>query len=266
MTTENKAPVLGFIGTGTINAALVRAFCRSQAPECPIIVSPRSADKAAALAREFPGRVRVASSMQEVADRSNIIFVAVLPQAAEETYQSLSFPQQAHIVDLIPRVTEEQIRAWTGCRGEVSHIIPLSFVADLKGPVVLYPASSSLRPLLEYISQVVALDDRRQVAAGQILTSFQAPYFTLLEALVDWGVEQGFDPEDAAVLVTAIFRAQSEQVSQGGRQRLHELANEFTPGGYNWRAKNHIGENGGFSLWAEAAELLMDSLTAVLGK
>ena len=264
--TERDLPTLGFIGTGTINSALVRAFCRASGPARPIVVSPRSAERAAALQKEFPERVRIAASMQEVADAADCIFVAVLPQAVEEVYRSLRFDDGRHIVDLTPSVTEAQIRGWTGFAGEISHIIPLSFVADLRGPVVLYPPDSSIRGLMEEISDPVLLEDRMQVAAGQILTSFQAPYFTLLEAMVDWAVAQGFDPETATAYVTGIFKAQSDQVNGVSRQRLHELAGEFTPGGYNWRAKNHIGGHGGFDLWPEAAQQLMELLTSVLGK
>ena len=240
-TTERDLPTLGFIGTGTINSALVRAFCRSDGPARPIVVSPRSAERAAALKQEFPLRVRVAASMQEVADAADCVFVAVLPQAVEEVYRSL------HIDD-------------------TKHIIPLSFVADLRGPVVLYPSQSSIRSMLEEISDPVLLDDRLQVAAAQVLTCFQAPYFTLLEALVDWAEEQGFDPETATSCVTGIFKAQSEQVNGVSRERLHELAGEFTPGGYNWRSREHIGENGGYALWTDSARQLMELLTSVLGK
>lgn len=264
--TERDLPTLGFIGTGTINSALVRAFCRSDGPAHPIVVSPRSAERAAALKQEFPSRVRVAASMQEVADAADCIFVAVLPKAVEEVYRSLHIDDTKHIIDLIPNVTEDQIRDWTGFKGEISHIIPLSFVADLRGPVVLYPSRSSIRSLLEEISDPVLLDDRLQVAAAQVLTCFQAPYFTLLEALVDWAEEQGFDPETATSCVTGIFKAQSEQVNGVSREHLHELAGEFTPGGYNWRSREHIGENGGYVLWTDSARQLMELLTSVLGK
>ena len=69
--TERDLPTLGFIGTGTINSALVRAVCRSDGPAHPIVVSPRSAERAAALKQEVPSRVRVAASMQEVADAAD---------------------------------------------------------------------------------------------------------------------------------------------------------------------------------------------------
>ena len=266
MANKQDLPVLGFLGTGTINSALVRAFCRSEGQKLPIVVSPRSAERAAALKAEFPEQVSVAGSMQEVVDRSDIVFMAVLPKAAEEVYKSLTFPAEMHIVDLIPRVTEDQVREWTGVMGEIDHIIPLAFVADVPGPIIMYPASPSLRPLLEQIGQVVALSDRRQVAAAQILTCFEAPFFTLLDRFVDWGVGQGMDQEAVCSFVTSMFRAMSDQVSRNDRARLRELADEFTPGGYNWRSKESIDRGGGFDLWLDMADELMAELSSGLGK
>lgn len=264
MSNTEKLPVLGFIGTGTINAALVRAFCRAEGPAFPIVVSPRNAEKAAALQREFPERVRVAASMQQVADEADHVFVAVLPQAARQVYSSLRFRPDASIIDLHPMISIEQVRAWTGVRGEVAHIIPLAFVADVWGPLVLYPGDAAIRPLLESVSQVVVTDGTDQTGAGQIITSLEAPFFTLMDRLVDWSAEYGWSREAACSYVTAFFRAMCDQVAAGGPARLHELADEFTPGGYNWRVKCHLEENHGFAMWIDAMKPLMDEVLAGL--
>ena len=262
----DKLPVLGFLGTGTINSALVRAICRAELPEYPIVVSPRSADRAAALAAAFPGRVSVAASFQEVVDRADCVFVAILPKAVEEVYRSLRFPDEMHIIDLTPSVTEEQVREWTGWQGEFSHIIPLAFVAELRGPMVLYPPESSIRGMMEKIADLVPLDDRRVVAAGQILTSFEAPFFTLLDMMTDWAVELGFDRELACAYVSGLFRAMSEHACMSGPERLHDLADEFTPGGFNWRSKNYINERDGIRMWIDIGRQMMDDLNSKLGK
>ena len=70
----------GFVGVGTMSSAIVRGLCTLPFPPPSIVLSPRGAEKAAALAAEFgPQMVRVASSNQEVVDS------CCLPQT--ETYQ-----------------------------------------------------------------------------------------------------------------------------------------------------------------------------------
>ena len=69
----------GFVGTGTMSAAMVRGLCTANPPVASVAVSPRNAEKAAALAREFPGRVTIAADNQDVVERSDVVFIGVLP-------------------------------------------------------------------------------------------------------------------------------------------------------------------------------------------
>ena len=73
---------IGFIGTGIISSYVVTGFCKSGREGIDIIVSPRSRDKSAALAAEFPQMVRVARDNQQVVDEAEWIFIAVLPEQA----------------------------------------------------------------------------------------------------------------------------------------------------------------------------------------
>ena len=78
---------LGFVGTGTITTALVTGLCTAARPPERILVSPRNAEKAAALAEAFP-RVAVAKDNQAVIDGSDWVFRAVLPRIAREGLES----------------------------------------------------------------------------------------------------------------------------------------------------------------------------------
>src|SRR5271154_4917298 len=69
---------LGFIGTGTITHAIVTGLCNAQDPPPQIWVSPRSNRRARELAASYPN-VHVASSNQEVLDRTDTVMLAVLP-------------------------------------------------------------------------------------------------------------------------------------------------------------------------------------------
>lgn len=62
---------IGFIGTGIISSYVVTGFCKSGREGIDIIVSPRSRDKSAALAAEFPQMVRVARTISRWWTRRN---------------------------------------------------------------------------------------------------------------------------------------------------------------------------------------------------
>jgi pyrroline-5-carboxylate reductase len=74
--------VLGFVGIGTINSAVIRGLCTAPNPPKRIIISPRSGSKAAALKAEYPAIIEIAGTNQEVVDSAIWIVVATPPQPA----------------------------------------------------------------------------------------------------------------------------------------------------------------------------------------
>ena len=53
-------------------------------PRIALQVSPRNAERAAALAARFPQQVRIGQDNQDVVDRSDIVCIGVVPKLAEE--------------------------------------------------------------------------------------------------------------------------------------------------------------------------------------
>jgi len=66
---------IGIIGTGIIASAIVTGFCTKKIGHL-FFLSPRNAEKAAALAAEFP-EVKVCASNQEVIDNSDWVFICL---------------------------------------------------------------------------------------------------------------------------------------------------------------------------------------------
>ena len=247
-------PTLGFIGTGTINSALVRGFCRSDAPAYPMIVSPRSADKSAALKAAFPDRVTVAGSMQEVADRSDTVFIAVLPKAAEEVYTSVKFRRDQTVINLVMGCPLTKVREWIGETKNLVHIIPMAFVAEVNGPIVLYPENAYVRSLLSPLGEVVAADTQAQMKTLQQITGLGASFDTLFRDTVLWGIKEGLSERVSISYTAALYAALSQQAGLGTLSRVKELAEEFTPGGLNWKGKSTIEAADAFAPWTEALE------------
>jgi hypothetical protein len=90
-----------------------------------------------------------------------------------------------------------------------------------------------------------------------------APFDTLLDHIVRWAGENGVEEMSAKAYTTAFFDAICRQVAQAPAGRLHELANEMTPGGLNAMAKEHIGRHEAFSVWVEALNPVMERLERV---
>merc|ERR1712195_6810 len=103
---------IGFIGIGTMNAAVIRGLCTSECPPEAIVLGPRNADKAAQLATEFPHIVTVATSAQEVVDKTAYVVIAVLTTAAEAQCRELTFSAAHTVVSLMAGITIESLADW----------------------------------------------------------------------------------------------------------------------------------------------------------
>ncbi|HET7900908.1 MAG TPA: NAD(P)-binding domain-containing protein, partial [Candidatus Nanopelagicales bacterium] len=94
---ESGRTRLGVVGVGTIAALLVEAIVTGpHADAVEVVLSPRSAHRAADLAGRFD-RVRVAASNQDVLDASDVVLLAVLPPQVAEVCADLSF-REDHVV------------------------------------------------------------------------------------------------------------------------------------------------------------------------
>src|SRR3546814_5110849 len=86
--TDSTPARLGFIGTGTIAAAIVAGLALSG--EEPILLSPRNADIAARLSARF-SHVGVANDNQAVLDQTDLVILAVRPPIADSVLEDLKF-------------------------------------------------------------------------------------------------------------------------------------------------------------------------------
>ena len=252
---DGKLPVIGIVGTGTINSALVKGFCRRGTTPYPFVVSPQYEKNAAELKALFPDRITVAASIQEVVDKSDWVIVAVLPSAAEEVYAGTKFRPEQKVINLIPTASFEKIREWIGETAVLAHIIPLVFVADVRGPIVLCPDHPEVRELLNPIGDVVAVDTRMEAALLQDVTGLEAPFFTLESEILKWCVSRGLEEKTALLYMASFFKAMAAQSQIVTPGRVHELADEFTPGGLNWLGKVHLTEEtGAIAEWITALD------------
>src|SRR5262245_11322678 len=98
---------LGFVGTGTITAAMVRGLHRAGFDR-PLVLSPRNAELAAKLAAECTN-VSIGSSNQDVLDQCETVFIAVTPQVVDEVMAGLRFEPRHRVVSLVATVSMRRL-------------------------------------------------------------------------------------------------------------------------------------------------------------
>ena len=260
---KNKLPTLGFIGVGAITTAMVTGFCERAADvPYPIVLSPRSADRSAALQAAYPDRVTVAESMQAVVDASDWVILTMLPEAGEEVCRALTFRPEHKIINVMSDKTVEQIAGWLNCKVDTMlHMIPLTFNALLNGPIVQCPPTPAAAEIFGHIGRIVSVESRYHAAVFGAITACEVPLFAVMDTLIDWAQSEGVDPTAATQYVTGFCSAVFQMALSENREGIHTRATVSTPGGMNMTYLEHLQAADGFRPWQEGIAKVMHRLT-----
>jgi len=251
---------LGFIGIGTMNAAVIRGLCTSESPPERIVLGPRNAVKAAQLATEFPGIVTVAASAQEVVDETKYVVIAVLTTAAEAQCRELTFTADHTVVSLMAGITIESLSEWCAPVpvANLVRALPLPPVARHVGTTLVLPPHPATVAMFTLLGTAVPVTDVDQMTKMSIVTCTMGVHFKMLDTIHQWSVEHGVDSELASVYIGGIYKGLALDVVGVGSDGFGGLVAEQTPGGIN---EQGIREMAGCGVFEEFKNT-MDSLHA----
>ena len=102
---------LGFIGTGNISSDVVTGICNSKIYFKKIILSPRNKKKANKLKKKF-NKIVIAKDTQEVINKSDWIFLGVLPEIGEKILPKLNFKSNQTIISFISTINYSQLKKY----------------------------------------------------------------------------------------------------------------------------------------------------------
>lgn len=249
---------LGFIGAGTMTAAMVEGLCAGGQFGFEVLLSPRGAVVAADFARRFP-EVTVAASNQMVVDGCDLVVLAIRPQVAEEVVRDLAFRPDQKVLSLIAATRIEWVRDWIGLDLPITRAIPLPFVANRKGVTPIYPPDREIAGLFATLGSAVECQTIQEFDLLAVGSALMGSYFGILETAQDWLVEQGL-PEPAARAYLAGLFANLGGVAESGGTAFADLRQEYsTKGGLNEQIFRVFGEEGG-------ARALQTALAQVLAR
>ena len=226
---------LGFIGTGIITTSVVTGFCESGMENLQIVVSPRNKERAQMLHEKYPGIVSIAADNQEVVDRSDWVFAALLPKAAEDILKPLHIGPEKKFINLVATLAD---------------VVSLTFAANRFGPVVIYPDIPEVVDLMSHVGKPVPVDTPKQIAILRSTTGLMSAYYMLLTVIIQWCERNGLDEPSARAYITEFTGALSRKAATWDGD-LEDLAREMTPGGLNWMALTHLEEKDAYTPWTE---------------
>ena len=138
---------LGFIGTGNISSDVITGICNSKISFKRIVVSPRNKQKAQKLKKKFK-RVSIAKSNQDVIDKSDWVFLGVVPKVGEKILPRLNFKTNQTIVSFISTIDYAQLKKIVKKKAKIVRAIPLPPISLGKGPVPICPPDKQVKNFL----------------------------------------------------------------------------------------------------------------------
>ncbi|MCL2874052.1 MAG: NAD(P)-binding domain-containing protein [Defluviitaleaceae bacterium] len=248
---------IGIIGTGMIASSVVTGFCKQKSGH-NFFLSPRSADKAAALAAQF-SEVKVCSSNQEVLDNADWIFIS-LHKKDFDAINELKFKKEHKVANMSAEMRLPDLKDRIGETALLAHVIPLPMIVYGYGPLLVYPKIKEVGDLFDKVSDVYYAEDPKDVHTLQIVTGMMSAYYTLMDEFVKFSDEQGIEHDLSVGFLHSLLSSLSRRATDTPNCDLIELAHDMTPGGYNEQAMTELLENGAIAAWRTALDRLLARL------
>lgn len=225
------------MGAGSMAGAIARGWRAASedegsppAPEA-LAFTDAGSGRAAALAHEVGGEV--AESNRELAERSDVLVLAVKPKDLDRVAEDLSRAAKP-VISLLAGVPLERVRETVG--SPVLRVLPNLGVQVRRG-VLCHAASDDLdaalrerlTSLLQLLGTPVAIDDALMDAATAIMSCPPAYFALVAEVLIDAGEAEGIERREAELMVGNTLAGTGELMEHHRPAALREAV--ASPGG-----------------------------------
>lgn len=241
---------IGILGVGTIGSALARGVLGSPSGHLPggfvpdFVLSPRNAEKAAALKAEFPTSVHIADDNQGVVDGADCVVLALPTTVAEDVLRSLRFREGQKVISLISGLSLPRLQELLGSSVDCARAVPLPAIAMRQGTTIGFPARPFAQAIFAVTGTFIAAADEDELTTMSAVCALMGDLYKRQLTVQQWLMAHGTAPEKAAAYVGAMFSTMVAASAAAGPSTFQALVAEQTPGGVNemvWKQQEAAG-------------------------
>lgn len=262
---------IGFIGTGTMGAAVARAAVKG-AQGAPVLLANRTRSKAEAVARELGAQT---ADNETVARECSLIFLGVKPQMMEQMLSGLVPILKARkdrfvLASMAAGLDARRIQEMAGGAYPVICLMPNTPVAVGAGVVQYYGVDateeelSDFQNLLSAAGMIDRVGPERLNAASAVSGCGPAFCAMFIEALADGGVACGLPRDKALAYAAQMLAGSARMVLETGAHPGALKDAVCSPGGSTIQGVRAL-EKGGLRAAAMDAVLTAYEKTQELG-
>ena len=254
---------LGFIGTGNISSDVITGICNSKISFKRIVVSPRNKQKAQKLKKKFK-RVSIAKSNQDVIDKSDWVFLGVVPKVGEKILPRLNFKTNQTIVSFISTIDYAQLKKIVKKKAKIVRAIPMPPISLGKGPVPIFPPDKKVKIFFDKIGTTIEIKSEKLSKNFWAISGSMASFYELLKVLSDWLVKKKLKRNQAQKYITSLYSALAALAAVHSKKNLKKFVLESqTPGGLNWQGVNELRKSGYFKSLEKSINNILKRLNKV---
>ena len=254
---------LGFIGTGNISSDVITGICNSKISFKRIVVSPRNKQKAQKLKKKFK-QVSIAKSNQDVIDKSDWVFLGVVPKVGEKILPRLNFKTNQTIVSFISTIDYAQLKKIVKKKAKIVRAIPMPPISLGKGPVPIFPPDKKVKNFFDKIGTTIEIKSEKLSKNFWAISGSMASFYELLKVLSDWLGKKKLKRNQAQKYITSLYSALAALAAVHSKKNLKKFVLESqTPGGLNWQGVNELRKSGYFKSLEKSINNILKRLNKV---
>ncbi len=251
---------LGFIGTGNISSDVITGICRSNLKFKQIIISPRNKKKAKKLEKEFK-KVKIAKNNQEVVNKSDWIFIGVLPKVANQILPNLIFKQNQTIISFVATLNLSKLKKKIKSKVNLVRAIPMPPISLGLGPIVMCPPNTKVKNFFNKVGTSIEIKNEKLSNNFWAISGTMAAFYETLKNLSDWLVKKKTNRRKAQEYVTSLYFALAGLALENSDKNMKKFVSDSqTPGGLNWQGVNQLRKAGYYKLLQSSLNNLLKRL------
>ena len=243
---------VGFIGTGNMGSAIIKAYAASDASNgADILVFNRTRAKAEALAASC--NVEITSGIEDITKASDILFICVEPKNFAEVMPEVAgcFSSDKVLVSIAAGITIEQLEGYLGRDAKIVRSMPNTPIMHGMGTTALVRNANVSDPDFNAVKLIfesggITGEVTEDLISAVIGVSGSSPAYTYMyiDALIQAGIENGMDPGTAKEFAAQAVKGAAQMVLSSEESPSVLCDRVCTPGGTTIEAVTKLKESG----------------------
>jgi len=246
---------LGILGVGHLASYTVKGL-RHSGDTRKIKLSPRGAKVAKELAETY--HCEIAPDNQAVIDQSDMVLLAVRPDALPGLIGGLKFKPNQLVISALAGVSLDELRSFPELQScKLVRVMPSTSAEVCSGPIPLYPANPVAEALFDQIGAAVPLEAEALFDTALSHACLHGWSYFLIQQLIDWSYAQGMDEATARKMVAHSISSAVDFAEAKPELSYGEIGRSIaTEGTFTLQGIEAIKTNGGLDSWQAAMELI----------